>query len=466
MADTERETSSEEFELEITDLGPTHGKRGYSLPHLTPRQRRVSVVLTVLLFVLVAGTFLGGSAEVRALLARALFRPQPAATTTSDSLSLYLQGNPDWGRFIVDGRPISRLPRLVSDRPLVLAQGQHTVTWQVAPFRPQTCVFTVLNATTLSGPCLSRGRISARFVPSVNVMVLSFFASLNELPAGQRQAVFQQIQQALAGYGTSEQVQAGERYAVSEQQVAANPSLCSLAAHLAICFARTYQPLQARLRVQLDSSTSSDDSCVASKQCSFNGQDCRALCEDPTVIYGNRDVSGWSVAATIGLYWSYTTLSGQVVARDQPISAVRGTQGYQMVSLRITRAGQNWQVSPFPQNIGSGYDDPLCSQAAQDTQTLTSAASGNKDMYVQNLIPIHNRAAEGCLVVLVSSSDAILNPSTPAPGSNTRFAAYCLVRFGVVLAVNQVARQQWPFLPVVDAYEKSLANAALATITS
>ncbi len=466
MADTERETSSDEFELEITDLGPKRGKRGYGLPHLTPRQRGVSIILTVLLFVLVAGTFLGGSAEVRGLLARTLLRPQPAATATatSNNLSLYLQGNPDWGHFIVDGRPISHLPQLIRDRPLVLAPGQHTVIWQVEPFHPQTCIFTVVNATTLSGPCLFSNKISAHFIPNVSVMVLSFFVSLNELPADQRQAVVQKIQQALAGYGTSEQVHAGERYAVSEQQIAANPSLCSLAAHLAICYARTNQPLLASLRIQLDSSTSPNDPCVVSDQCSFNHQDCRALCDDPSVIYGNQEINGWSVAATVSLYWSYATLSGHVIARNQPISAVRGTQGYQMVSLHITWAGQNWQVSPFPQNSGSGYDDPLCSQAAQDSGALESIASGNQSMFVQDLIPVHNRAAEGCLVALASSPDAVLNPSTPAPAPNTQLVAYCLVRFGVALAVNQVARQQWPFLPVVDAYENSLANAALATI--
>lgn len=463
MANTEHETNSDEFELEITDLGPKGSRRGYGLPRLTPRQRRISAIVTALLFVLVIGTFLSSSAEVRGLLARTLLKPT-ATPGTTNNLSLYLQGNPTWGHFIVDGRPIAHLPVLARDHPLVLAQGQHTIVWQVAPFNPHTCMLTVVNSTTLSGPCLFVGGVNAHFVPNINVMVLSFFASLNDLPTGQRQSVLQSIQQALAGYGTSVQVRPGERYAVSEQQIQANPSLCSLAANLALCFARTNQPLQANVRVQLDSSTSPNDPCVVLDQCSFNHQDCRALCEDPTVVYGNRDVNGWSVAATVSLYWSYATLSGQVVARDQPISAVRGTQGYQMVSLQIIRAGQGWSVSPFPQNIGSGYDDPLCSQAAQDTEALTSIASGNQGMFVQDLVSVHNHATEGCLVVLASSPGVILNPSTPVSSLNTQLVAYCLVRFGVVLAVNHVAHEQWPFLPVVDTYENELANAALATL--
>jgi hypothetical protein len=42
--------------------------------------------------------------------------------------------------------------------------------------------------------------------------------------------------------------------------------------------------------------------------------------------------------------------------------------------------------------------------------------------------------------------------------------AYCLVRFGVVLAVNHLARQSWPFLPVVDDYENNLAQTLLAAL--
>src|SRR5581483_9139673 len=290
----EHETSPDEFDLEITDLGPKGNRRGYGLPRLTARQRQASIVVTVLLFALVVGTFLGGSAEIRGLLARTLLKPQPTpASEVSNSLSIYLQGNPDWGHFIVDGRPIGHLPVPVRDHPTVLAQGQHTIIWQVTPFNSRTCILTVMNSTTLSGPCLFLNGVSAHFVPNINVMVLSFFASLNDLPARQRQVVLQQIQQVLAAYGTSEQVHPGERYAVSEQQIAANPSLCSVVTHLAICYARTDQSLQASVHVQLDSSTSSDDPCMASDQCSFNHQDCRALCEDPTVVYGNRNADGW-----------------------------------------------------------------------------------------------------------------------------------------------------------------------------
>jgi hypothetical protein len=420
----------------------------------------------VLLFLLVAGAFLASSADVHMLLARILPHPQSAAAPDDGGMALSIQGNPDWGHFLLDGHLVAHLPVPVRDRPLILAAGLHTIIWQVAPFRARICQFSVINATTLSGPCLARTGISAHFVPNVKVMVLSFFASLNDLPTEQRATLLQHIQQALAGYETGEPLRPGERYAVSEQQIAANPSLCHLVMHLAICYAMARQPLQASLHIQMDNSTSPDDPCVVTDQCSIDRQDCRALCEDPTVVYGNRPAGGWSVAATVSLFWSYVTLAGQLIARDQPISAVRGTQGYQMVSLHITRAGQDWSVSPFSHNSDSGNDDPLCSQAAQDTGELTSMSSGNQAMFVQNLLQVREHAAEGCLVALATSPGTVLNPATPAPAPNTHFVAYCLVRFGVVLAVNQVAHQQWPFLPAADTFESSLAYAALAAQTS
>jgi len=463
MTETKHKTSSPDAELEITDLAPVRGwGRSRSL-HMTTRQRAIGAALTVLLFLLVAGAFLSSSVDVRNVLTRALFSPQ--STASPDGLPFYLQGNPDWGHMLVDGRVIAHLPVPVRDQPLVLAVGSHTIIWQVAPFRPRTCHLSVINATTLSGPCLASNEVSAHFVSGIKALVISFFASLNDLPGGERQSLVRQIQQALARYESTEIVRSGERYAVSEQRILATPVLCHAVTPLAICYARAQQPLQAHVHVQMDSSTSPDDPCVLADQCSFSSQDCRALCEDPTVVYGNSPVQGWSVAASVSLAWSYTTLTGLLVARDQPISALRGTQRYQIVSVHITRASQGWRISPFPHTPGSGYGDPLCSQAAQDTGELASMSSGNQDMFVQDVLPAQ-RAAQGCLVVLVTGPGTVLNPQTPAAAPHTHLVAFCLVRFGVVLAVNQVARQQWPFLPIGDAFEDALAQVALATQTS
>jgi hypothetical protein len=40
--------------------------------------------------------------------------------------------------------------------------------------------------------------------------------------------------------------------------------------------------------------------------------------------------------------------------------------------------------------------------------------------------------------------------------------AYCLHRFGVLLAVNDAAHRLWPFLPVADAYERQVVQQLIA----
>jgi hypothetical protein len=461
MADTERD-ALDDSDVEITDLdrpaGPLLPRRFF----LTPGQRRWSVALTCVLFVLVIGGLLASTADVRALLARTVF--QPAPPIPANDLPFYVQGNPSWGSFTLDGKLIAHPPLPERDYPMLLTPGLHTLIWQAAPFKPRTCLFRVLDASTVSGPCFLSKEVSAGFVPNVSGMLFSFFASANDLPTDQQATLIQQLQAVMATYGSSELVRPGEFYAVSQQQIVADPTLCTVLARAVICDARASQPLQATLSVQLDSSTSHDDPCAVSEQCLINNQDCRELCNDPFLPYNNTPIQGWSVAIAVSLSWSYTTLSGQVVARAQPASALRGAATYQIVPVHLTRAGQGWHISPFPDNYGVAADNPLCNQAAGDTNELVSSSSGNQEMFVQQVADMQGRGTAGCLVVLQTSPGTALNPSTPVPGMGSPQVAYCLVRFGVVLAVNHLARQSWPFLPVVDDYENNLAQTLLATL--
>jgi len=42
--------------------------------------------------------------------------------------------------------------------------------------------------------------------------------------------------------------------------------------------------------------------------------------------------------------------------------------------------------------------------------------------------------------------------------------AYCLYRFGVLLAANDEAHRLWPYLPVADAYEQGIARRLTANM--
>ena len=461
MSDAEREKHLDE--VEIIDLDRPAGPVLPRRPRLTRRQRGMSLLITTALFLLVLGLLLNSTGEVRSLLARTFLKPAP--TAVFNDMSVYVRGNPAWGQFTLDGHPLAHPPVIGKDRPLILTPGLHTITWHAAPFKTRSCVFTVVDPATVHSPCLSSGDVFADYEPNADYgpTIISFFAPSNDLPADQHAALLQQIQQAMASYGGSEIVRPGETYAVSEQAIEANPSLCSIITRLALCFARANQLLRANLRLQMDTSTSPNDPCVLSEYCSMNHQDCRAICDDPSVLYTDQAMEGWNVDVVIRLSWSYTTLSGQLVARDQPDSAIRGNQGYQIMPVHITLDGQGWHVFPFPKNTDTGYDDPLCSQSAQDITQLTGTPN-NQNMDIQQLYANPGQVSAGCLAVLRPQPQVIVNPRTPSPGANGQPVAYFLVRFGVVLAVNDTAHQLWPYLPLADTYEKGVVRLLLSAL--
>jgi hypothetical protein len=464
MADNQRERESafDDFAVEITDLDRPDGPAHLRGPRLTPRQRRWSLALTAALSVLLVSVLLVGVPEVRTLVTHSLFPPQ--STVGANTMSVYLRGNPSWGRFTLDGKALAPASNPVARdaKPLVLTPGTHRITWQVEPFRSQTCVFTVVNASTLQSPCLFNNSVTTTYVSAFSARFISFFASLNGLPPDQRAFLAAQIREAFTAYENREQVRTGETYAVSESQIEANPTLCTLVTRFALCYARATEPLQATLEVQMDTSTSASDPCIVSEACLFNHQDCRMLCEDPMLANPGQvmEEEGWNVSTVIHLSWSYSTLSGRVVGRDLPDSALRGSNAYQMVSLHLDRNGQGWFVVPFPMT-GQGLNDPFCNQAAEESMQLANA-SGSSDLYPQQMIEESGNVAAGCLVILATPTLAVNATPTPTPASRAPAAAYCLVRFGVVLAANDYAHQLWPYLPRVDAYEQHLVQNLLA----
>jgi len=461
MAEDERD-SLNDLELEITDLDPAPRHRTWPGVRWTPERRRWSAVITSVVFVLLVGLFLGSISDVRGLLAQTLFRSTSAVPPSS--LGVYLQGNPSWGKFSLDGKPITHLPVVGRDQPLGLSAGRHTIAWQIAPLQAQSCVFTVRDSTTIDGPCLHNGLANESSVLDGQDMLLSFFASARYLPAAPRAALIKQIQAFVATYGSSELVRSGELYAVSDQQTATDPRLCTMVTRLALCAARATQPLQATLQVQLDDSTSPADLCILSAQCYINGQDCRQFCTDPFPSSASIPLRGWNVAIALNLSWTYTTLYGQPVASNLPASAIRNDASFQIMSIQLIRTNKGWRIIPFPDSYGVGANNPACDQAVEDADELVSASATNEEMFAQQAADFQGAAAWGCLVVLKSSPNTSLNPSTPISGATTSRVAYCLVRFGVVLAINHFAQQAWPFLPLADSYESGLAQTLIATL--
>lgn len=467
MGEDAHEEPFDNFVVEITDLDRP-GRQARSLrPHLTPRQRRLSVAATVALFVLVVGLLLGSVSEIRALLGQAFNHstssPTPSLSTAPMSVSL--RGNPTWGRFTLDGKILAHPPAIGSDQPLQLSHGLHTITWQAAPFTPRTCVFTIYDASTIKGPCFLNNSVTANL--RSGVVVIAFFASLNDLPTGQRVPLTQQIQKQFDGYESRAQVQPGELYAVSEREAQANPALCKPFEGLALCYARAEQPLIATLSLQADTLTSRDDPCVLSGQCNINQQDCRIFCEDPVVDYSQATIGSWSVIAMLRLSWSYRTLDGQMIASSQPNSAIRGSYDYQSVSLHIERDNQGgWRITPFP-SYSFFFGTPICAQATGVTMSVLGASfDDNANMYVSQFAANPAQMADGCLTVARQPTAQFGATPTPTPTADTIPPAFFLLRFGVPLAVNASARKICPDLPAADADEERVAQNLLTSFSS
>lgn len=469
MDDKEREKPLDDFAVEITELSYTPGSRRMRRPRMTARQRRWSLAATAALFVLVMGLLLGSTNDVRNVLGQAFGHaasaPDPSAL--NGAMSVYLRGNPAWGRFILDGKTLDHTPVIGRDKPLVLARGLHTLIWQVDPFKPKTCVFTVVDPSTARGPCFFNHEITASFVPGVEAMIIAFFASLNDLPADQRAPLTLLLQQQFAAYDSTSQVEPGEFYAVSEQEAQNNPALCQPVANLSLCYARADQSLLATLSMQIDTLTSNDDPCVTTSQCYSYQQDCRALCEDPVVDYGAPDTQGWSVDAVVGLFWSYRTFAGQSVALAQPNTAIRGAQAYQPVPVHLERdARGRWQITLFP-TYGSVSNNPVCTQANSDTMTILGISPGNApNMYVRQSAFNPTQMALGCLTVAILPVTQSGATPTPTPSADALSPAIFLLRFGVLLAVNPAAHKVNASLPVADAAEKNLAQSLLTSNVS
>src|SRR5262249_17987987 len=133
----------------------------------TRRQRTIGTILTVCLFGIVLSTLLTSISGVGSLLTRTLFPPNLTATAVSrlGTFSFYLTSNPSWGQFTIDGQLLKHLPNLGREPSLNLAPGRHEIVWRAAPFNPRACVFTVVDRSNISSPCLLNHSISMSSAP-------------------------------------------------------------------------------------------------------------------------------------------------------------------------------------------------------------------------------------------------------------------------------------------------------------
>jgi len=470
MGDVESEQPQEDFEVEIVDLdelaSAPDSSNSSNKRLLRPsqpvrflaRRRGLQLGVTTSVVVLVVLMILASMAPVREVVGSIFTGPTPTPSPAPGLQNdlFYFKTSPSWGYLTIDGHVVSHLPRMSVDPPRRLSPGQHVLVWRAAAFLAQRCTITV--------PA-KPGVDSCRYDPPIEVgngsfaSIITFSESLKMLPASQRALLIQAVQAEL-GTHYSEMVQPGEPYALSSEIAYAAHNPCRLTSQVVLCYAIATQPLKATLSFQLDMDTSPDAPCITSGACSINEHDCRLFCDASDIVgpmeYSMSAAAGWNFIVVVRPLWQFTTLDGQVIAHDQADTFIAGQGNEYLVMLNTVWGNPGWSILPPFSNSQLPFGDPVCDSAANNTQTMQSAALNNSGMQIQTQYPSVPRAdlGAGCLVT-ITQQPASSSSLTPPPSSQ---AAYYLHRFGVLLAVNNLAHRLLPFLPVANAYEKRLAQ--------
>ena len=158
------------------------------------------------------------------------------------------------------------------------------------------------------------------------------------------------------------------------------------------------------------------------------------------------------------LFWQFSTFQGQVIADNQADTFIRGQQNDNFVPLDITWKARQWGVSIATFDDYDVNDrNPVCAAAMNDLYNLEFAAPALPTLNtVMSMNPVQGTTfASGCLIEFELQNEAI---KTTTPNVSPPLIADVMQRFGVLLAVNDVAHRLFPFLPVANAYEKQLAQ--------
>jgi hypothetical protein len=426
---------------------------------LTPRQRlrRLAVagsaVLLALLILIAAVPGLGAGAGSWL----ASFVPKPTATLPPGTDRFYFIASIPDIQLSLDGHLVS-LPRIGTDPPLVLARGPHRLAWQAAPFLPQSCLLSVpfgLNDTCgtpipVPVPLLRRASVMASLV--------LLRESLATLSASHQRAVIAAIQHALLT--STSDIEPGDHYALA--QVAT-------------------QPLRGTLEYQLDTSIAfgTGDVCALASQapnvppyvtCTPNSAAC-GVCTIPAPVLASAGAavapSSWYVFTFASLSYTISTLGGQTLIANGPISQGGLAEPVFNLLLALTWDGTAWHAQPF---LGSAYAallQRLNASAAFSTplfypsKLADMSCAAMPDFFSSNSPP-HTLTA--MFLGATNPSDGCLAIQPVPSGAGTQ-TAYYLYRFGGLVAVNDVAQRQQSLWPPASAHERQLAAAILSSGT-
>jgi len=453
MSDEQADATGEPIPRE----DPEEDEPGEDDSEMPPSRRKprpfVIIGVIVLIVVIVGGGFFAARTFGGGLLTSAA---TPTPTVVPGANLFYITTNPAWGTVSIDGHHVSHQPAL-GQAPLQISPGSHTITWNAPPFPVQRCFVNILSQAE-GGPGACNTNESTTVVAGKNAgqqaFVISFSATSANLSISQRASLTQAVKAYLTTFQASATVQPGEVYASAQ------------AAHHLVT---ATQPLKATPHFQLDTNPNSTRPCLnyyspGTPACNVEGISCQAFCPaSRSDANGNAlPATNWQVEVPVLITWSYTTLSGQVVAENEPNTPE--SSGYEdLVALSITwnSATSTWKVTNQPDSAPPSpfvfTTNPVCAAAQNwikanpSHQSLDATTFNGQNTAVNRQYLAGTNAANGCLVKAVI-------PESSAP------VGYLLYRFGVLLAVNAAAHHYWPSLPMADAYEQGIAQSIAAKI--
>ncbi|HZU71025.1 MAG TPA: hypothetical protein VFA09_27355 [Ktedonobacteraceae bacterium] len=462
MDDTEQEQFDND-DVEITDLpeeaGGSHRPgyrrvragaeqappllRGLFHPPLSPRQRFLQLATMSVSLALIALIILAGSASTRNALLTGIFGRQPTPTPTlfPGTNLFYIQGTPSWGRAILDGHTLARLPVVGKDQPLQLSRGRHVLQWRAAPFLLQTCIVAI-PPTAGSNNCEQDEAVQLK--SGFFAAIIRFSETLDSLPPDQFVALANAAQSAVNGLQSTTMVEPGEQYidTLSDSDMAT-----------------ASEPMHATLNFQLDIASASNAPCVSSlaRSVILSCQDCREFCTAPDQAFPATPINQpWNVLALIAATWKFMTLDGHIVEQNQP-----DTSDEHLIELQITWDGTYWHVkAPISTLESSTTDNPICESAQEEIgmNGYFGQTGGNvEEAVVWQQFASESKLADGCLAVGIPQQNSPEQPRLPT--------AYLLYRFGVVVAGNQAAYNYWASQPLADSYERHLVQQIITQIS-
>lgn len=418
---------------------------------------RATVIIATIILILV---LVGGGFAVARTIGGGIFTyaSTPIPTLLPGENLFYITTDPSWGTVSVDGR-IIRLPAIGST-PLQLAPGGHEITWNAAPFPPQRCsLFVPPQENSGSSSCSANNLSTVQSGKDAGsqATVVSFTATPTVLSSTRYASLIRAIRAFLHSLQSTDTVQPGEYYVDLNRPHS---------------FTTANQQLKATLHFQLDANPNAIAPCVAVFE---PGQSCQARCYTlcSGIAEGPPPASMWDVYGVVRMYWDYTTLNGQPVALNQPFPASTPSPEY-LAAFSVAWDGINWHVadqfaynSSFALNTassscipmealieGEGIEPAYFAISMNELTSVTINGQGQSLYWLQYVTG--KNMADGCLGVASFTPD---NSQSSASGSAG--PAYCLYRFGVLLAVNVQAHHYWPTMPVADAYEQHIVQQLL-----